>query len=195
MWIHSHFYAILIISCFYYQGGKVGLEKDQEGFARAWKKLTADGEGLLEKHTEEFTPVGLRTDVKETGPLYHGTKADFKIGDMIETGFRSNYGKGEKANFVYLTALKDGAVLAAELAAGEGKGRVYVVEPTGSIDDDPNVTDQKFPGNPTRSYRTREPLRIIGEVLDWEGHSPIMLRKMRENMERAKQLGIEAINE
>ena len=179
----------------YYQGGDCSLEKDQEGFTGAWEKLVSDGEGLFEKHQERFTPVGLKVDVKETGPLYHGTKADLKVGDLLEAGYRSNYGEGKKANFVYLTAFMDGAILAAELATGGGKGRVYIVEPTGTIDDDPNVTDQKFPGNPTRSYRTRQPLRIIGEVLDWDGHSPEMLKKMRENMERAKQLGIEAINE
>ena len=171
------------------------MEEYQEGFDNAWKKLTTDGDGLFETRPERFTPAGLRTNVKETGPLYHGTKADLNAGDLIKTGFKSNYGKGEKANFVYLTAFMDGAVLAAELAAGSGRGRVYVVEPTGGIDDDPNVTDRKFPGNPTRSYRTREPLRVIGEVLDLKGHSPDMLAKMRENMERAKQLGIEAINE
>jgi len=170
-------------------------EKKQDGFARAWEKLVSDGESLFEKQPDEFIPVGLRVDVKDLGPLYNGTKANLKVGDVIEAGFSSNYGEGKKANFVYLTAFLDGAVLAAELAAGEGRGRVYIVGPTGSIDDDPNVTDQKFPGNPTRSYRTREPLRVIGEVLNWEGHSPEMLEKMRENMERVRRRGIEAINE
>ena len=171
------------------------MNEDQEGFARAWEKLVTDGEGLFEKQPEQFTPVGLRKDVKEAGPLYHGTKADLKAGDLLEPGYNSNYGEGHKANFVYLTAILDGAVLAAELAVGDDKSRVYLVEPTGSIEDDPNVTDQKFPGNPTRSYRTGVPLRIVGEVLDWEGHSPEALRKMRESIERAKQLGVEAINE
>ena len=171
------------------------MKSNQEGFTHSWEKLVSDGETLIEKQEESFAPVGLRTDVKETGPLYHGTKASLKAGELLEAGYCSNYGEGKKANFVYLTAFKDVAVLAAELAAGEGRGRVYVVEPTGPIDDDPNVTDQKFPGNPTRSYRTREPLRIIGEILDWEGHSPKMLAQMRENLERAKKLGIEAINE
>lgn len=170
-------------------------EQQPEGFARAWKKLVSDGEGLFGQDQEKFTPVGLRTDVKETGPLYHGTKADLAIGDLLETGYRSNYGAGLKANFLYLTANKDGAVLAAELATGTGKGRVYIVEPTGSIDDDPNVTDQKFPGNPTRSYRTRAPLRIVGEVLDCAWHSPEMLARMRENMAKARQSGVEAIND
>jgi len=169
--------------------------QEPNDFANSWEKLTADGEGLLEKQPAPFTPVGIRTGVTEAGPLYHGTKADLNVGDLLETGFSSNYGKGDAAKFIYLTAFLDGAILAAELAAGEGRSRVYIVEPTGSIDDDPNVTDQKFPGNPTRSYRTREPLRIVGEVLDWKGHSPEMLENMRKNMARAKQQGIEAINE
>lgn len=169
-------------------------EDHEDGFTQAWDKLVTDGEGLFGKDQKAFTPVGLRTDVKEAGPLYHGTKADLAVGDLLEAGFNSNYGSGDQANYVYLTALQDGAVLAAEMAIGEGRGRVYVVEPTGSIDDDPNVTDQKFPGNPTRSYRTRDPLLVVGEVVDWQGHSPQMLEKMRENLERARQLGIEAIN-
>ncbi|MCL1847942.1 MAG: NAD(+)--rifampin ADP-ribosyltransferase [Coriobacteriia bacterium] len=149
----------------------------------------------MDQAAKEFTPVGIRTDVKETGPLYHGTKAEFTVGSLIQTGFNMNYDEDTKANFVYLTALIDVAVLAAEMASGEGEARVYIVEPTGSIDDDPNVTDMKFPGNPTRSYRTREPLRVIAEVTDWEGHSPEALAKMRKNMERAKQLGLEVIND
>lgn len=127
--------------------------------------------------------------------LYHGTKANLKIGDLIKTGYRSNFGKQEKANFVYLTATMDAAIWGAELAVGEGKGRIYIVEPTGSIDDDPNLTDQKFPGNPTRSYRTREPLRIVGEVSDWQGHSTEVLQNMLDALEKLKKLGVEAINE
>ena len=170
------------------------MEGQKEGFTQSWEKLVSDGEGLFGVEPKSFTPVGIRTNVKETGPLYHGTKAALKDGDLLEAGFNSNYGIGDKANYVYLTAFLDGAILAAELAVGDGRGRVYIVEPTGSIDDDPNVTDKKFPGNPTKSYRTREPLLIVGEVLDWQGHSPEMLKKMRENLEKAKQLGIEAIN-
>jgi rifampin ADP-ribosylating transferase len=147
------------------------------------------------QHQKNFTPVGVTQNVQDPGPFYHGTKADLKIGDLLTTGYNSNYGSGKKANFVYLTAMMDGAVLAAELAAGEGRGRVYIVEPTGSIDDDPNVTDQKFPGNPTKSYRTREPLRIVGEVHDWKGHSPEILQNMIDSLEELKRQGIEAIND
>ena len=104
--------------------------------------------------------------------LYHGTKASVKHGDLIEPGFNSNYGKMKKASYVYLTATLDAAIWGAELALGEGPGRIYIVEPTGPIEDDPNLTDKKYPGNPTKSYRTRNPLRVSGEVTDWLGHSP-----------------------
>lgn len=127
--------------------------------------------------------------------FYHGTKANLKQGGLIEPGFNSNYGKRKKAAFVYLSATLDAAIWGAELALGEGPGRIYIVEPTGAIEDDPNLTDKKFPGNPTKSYRSREPLRIIGEVTDWQGHPPEQLKAMKENLERLKQLGIEAIED
>ena len=149
----------------------------------------------LEKHPEGFTPVGLSVDVQEAGPLYHGTKANLKVGDLLEAGKRSNFGSRKKANYVYLTATLDAAIWGAELAIGEGKGRVYLVEPTGQIDDDPNLTDKRFPGNPTRSYRTREPLLIVGELTEWEGHPPDVLQNMLNHLEEQKRLGIEAINE
>ena len=114
---------------------------------------------------------------------------------MLEPGYSSNYGEQRKASYVYLTATLDAATWGAELAVGEGPGRIYRVEPTGLLEDDPNLTDKKFPGNPTRSYRTREPLRVAGEVLDWEGHSPEVLQHMRDHLEKLKQLGIEAIND
>jgi len=127
--------------------------------------------------------------------FYHGTKANLKPGDLIEPGFNSNYGKKKKAAYVYLTATLDAAVWGAELALGEGSGRIYIVEPTGPIEDDPNLTDKKFPGNPTKSYRSRNPLRVNGEVTDWQGHSPEQLKTMKDNLERLKQLGIEAIED
>ncbi len=127
--------------------------------------------------------------------FYHGTKADLKPGDLIEPGFTSNYGKRKKASYVYLTATMDAAVWGAELALGEGRGRIYIVEPTGLIEDDPNLTDKKYPGNPTKSYRSRDPLRVSGEVKDWQGHSPEQLQSMKEHLEHLKQLGIEAIED
>lgn len=126
--------------------------------------------------------------------LYHGTKVNLKLGDLIEPGFNSNY-NNKKASWVYLTATLDAAVWGAELALGEGHGRIYIVEPTGTIEDDPNLTDKKFPGNPTKSYRSRNPLRIIGEVTDWQCHTPEQLKTMKDGIERARQLGIEIIED
>jgi hypothetical protein len=127
--------------------------------------------------------------------FYHGTKADLKPGDLIVPGYNSNYGKRKQAAYVYLTATLDAATWGAELALGEGSGRIYIVEPIGSIEDDPNLTDKKYPGNPTKSYRSRDPLRVTGEVTDWQGHSPEQLKAMRDNLERLKRLGVEAIED
>lgn len=127
--------------------------------------------------------------------FYHGTKADLKPGDLIVPGYNSNYGKRKKAAYVYLTATLDAATWGAELALGEGRGRIYIVEPIGPIEDDPNLTDKKYPGNPTQSYRSRDPLRVTGEITDWQGHSPEQLKAMQDNLERLKQLGIEAIED
>ena len=125
---------------------------------------------------------------------YHGTKANLNIGDLIEIGRNSNYGEHKKANYVYLTATLDAAIWGAELAVGKGAGRIYRVEPTGDIEDDPNLTDKKFPGNPTKSYRTQQPLRVIEEVRNWEGHPPEVLKAKRDQIEKLKQQGVEAIN-
>jgi hypothetical protein len=127
--------------------------------------------------------------------LYHGTKANLKPGDLIEPGYHSNFGKRKNATYVYLTATLDAAVWGAELSQGEGSGRIYLVEPTGPIEDDPNLTDKKFPGNPTKSYRSLNPLRVSGEVTDWQGHSAEQLKIMKEHLEHLKQLGIEAIED
>lgn len=125
-------------------------------------------------------------------PLYHGTRANLKTGDLIETGKTSNFGKTpRKSNFVYMSRTLDAAVWGAELAAGEGKGRIYIVEPTGPIEDDPNLTDQKFPGNPTKSFRSRKPLRVIGEVHRWQGHPEEAVRAMKQGIHKLENLGIE----
>ena len=126
---------------------------------------------------------------------YHGTKANLKKGDLIEAGFSSNYGQRKVAKYAYFTATIDAAIWGAELAQGEGEGRIYLVEPTGAFEDDPNLTDKKFPGNPTKSYRTMSPLRIVSERSDWQGHAPEKLKAMKEHLERLKQMGIEAIEE
>ncbi len=133
--------------------------------------------------------------LSDTGPFYHGTKAALKPGDLLVPGYSSNYGERKKANYVYLTATLDASTWGAELAIGDQLGRIYRVEPTGPIEDDPNLTNKKFPGNPTRSYRTKHPLRVVEEVLDWKGHSPEALKAMRDQLEELKRLGIEAINE
>lgn len=136
-----------------------------------------------------------RNRALDAGPFYHGTRADLRPGDRLEPGYRSNYGSGRKANFLYFSATLDAAVWGAELAAGEGPGRIYRVEPTGLMENDPNLTDKRFPGNPTRSYRTREPLRIVGEVENWQGHPAEVLQHMKDHLESLKRQGIEAIDD
>ena len=118
----------------------------------------------------------------DEGPFFHGTKAALRVGDLLTAGFGSNYRPEVVMNHIYFTALRDGAGLAAELAAGEGAPHVYLVEPTGAFEDDPNVTDKKFPGNPTRSYRSREPLRIVAEVTDWTRQTPEALQAWRDRL-------------
>jgi len=124
--------------------------------------------------------------LSDNGPFYHGTRADLHVGDLLAAGFRSNYKLGVTMNHIYFTALINGAGLAAALADGEGRERVYRVEPTGSFENDPNVTDKKFPGNPTRSYRSQAPLKIVGEVIDWERQTPGELQNWREKLANNK---------
>src|SRR3954470_17439875 len=133
--------------------------------------------------------MGMIDDLKSQR-FYHGTKADLKLGDLMAPGYSSNYGKRKNAAYVYLTATLNAATWGAELAVGEGPGRIYIVEPTGPIEDDPNLTDKKFPGNPTKSYRSLEPLRVTGEVLDWQGHSPEALKAMKDGIERLREAGV-----
>jgi rifampin ADP-ribosylating transferase len=128
--------------------------------------------------------------------FFHGTKADLKRGDLLEPGRVPNFGKRERAaTYVYLTGTLDAAVWGAELALGDGPGRVYEVEPTGPIADDPNLTDQRFPGNPTKSYRSREPLRVIAEITEWQGHPPEALKEMKDGLERLEREGVEPIDD
>jgi nicotinamidase-related amidase len=134
-------------------------------------------------------------NVDDPGPFYHGTKAALAPGALLKPGCDSNYGEGAKANFIYFSASLSAAVWGAELAAGDGRERVYIVEPTGEIEDDPNLTDKKFPGNVTRSYRSREPLRVVGEAQGWEAHTPEEIANMRQGIEEIKAKGIEAIND
>src|SRR3954462_13890966 len=134
-------------------------------------------------------------EVYEPGVYLHGTKADVAVGELLVAGRESNFEAGRLMNYVYFTATLDAAVWGAELAAGEGRGRIYVVKPTGEFEDDPNVTDKRFPGNPTQSFRSREPLRIADELLDWVGHSPEKLEAMRAGLEALRQAGAAQIED
>lgn len=124
--------------------------------------------------------------VLDEGPFYHGTKANLKTGELLTAGFKSNYRPEIIMNHIYFTALVNGAGLAAELAGGDGRARVYIVEPMGEFENDPNVTDKKFPGNPTRSYRSEAPLKIVGEVTDWVKLTPEQLQDWRDRLANIK---------
>ena len=132
-------------------------------------------------------------EIYKSGILLHGTKVDLAAGDHLVPGHNSNFEEGRTANHVYVTATLDAATWGAELAVGAGRGRIYIVEPAGTLEDDPNVTDMKFPGNPTRSYRTREPVKVVGELLDWVGHSPERLQSMRDWLADLKRRGLAVI--
>jgi rifampin ADP-ribosylating transferase len=127
--------------------------------------------------------------VHPSGAYFHGTKADLEIGDYLEPGHRSNYRPEHISNYVYMTKVLDGAVLAAEMAVGTGRCRVYVVEPQGHVEDDPNVPDKKFPGNPTHSYRSPDPVKVVGEITDWVGHSAEYLEAFRAGHEKIRRQG------
>jgi hypothetical protein len=126
---------------------------------------------------------------------FHGTKADLKIGDLIEAGFNSNFGQRKNAKYIFLTATLDAAIWGAELALGEGQERIYLVEATGAIEDDPDLTDKKFPSNPTKSYRSIHPFRVVGEVTKWQGHPTEQVKVMKDHLERLKEQGINSLND
>jgi rifampin ADP-ribosylating transferase len=134
-------------------------------------------------------------EVYESGVYLHGTKADLTAGDLLVSGRESNFEAGRVMNYIYFTATLDAAVWGAELASGDGQGRIYVVEPTGEYEDDPNLTDKKFPGNPTQSFRTRDPLRIVGELVDWARHSPEKLQAMRATRDESQRNGTAQIED
>lgn len=127
------------------------------------------------------------SEISDKGPFYHGTKANLQTGDLLTAGFGSNYYAEVIMNHIYFTALSNGAGLAAALAKGDSRERIYIVEPTGSFENDPNVTDKKFPGNPTRSYRSKEPLKIVGEITDWVRLTPEELRQWREKLAKIQE--------
>ncbi|GAA4312849.1 NAD(+)--rifampin ADP-ribosyltransferase [Mucilaginibacter gynuensis] len=126
--------------------------------------------------------------------FFHGTKADLKIGDLISTGFNSNF-VDRQLKHIYLSATLNVAVWGAELASGEGRERIYLVEATGAVEDDPNVTDKKFPGNPTMSYRSTAPFKVVGEVIVWQRHSSEQITAMKEGLEKLKKQGAMIIEE
>jgi rifampin ADP-ribosylating transferase len=134
-------------------------------------------------------------EVYKAGVFLHGTKADLAVGEMLVPGRESNFEHGRVMNYVYFTATLDAATWGAELATGEGRGRIYIVEPTGEFEDDPNVTNKRFAGNPTHSFRSHEPLRVVGELVDWVGHSPEQLRAMRDGLDALKRQGAAQIED
>lgn len=128
-------------------------------------------------------------EVYKAGGLLHGSKADLVAGDLLVPGYESNFEEGRIMNHIYVTETLDAATWGAELSVGEGRGRIYIVEPTGALEDDPNLTDKKFPGNPTRSYRTGEPVRVVGEILDWTAHPPKQVLAMRNGLADLRRRG------
>jgi len=156
-------------------------------------------ESIAESEGTEYVPVTFESCSRVRGPFFHGTATDFEIGDDVVPGQGSNYHEGRTSNHVYFSALLEPAVWGAELAAARrgisGSERIYVVEPTGPFEDDPNVTNKKFPGNVTRSYRTRHPMRIVDEIETWEGHPPAVLQGMLDNLARLREQGLDVIDD
>jgi rifampin ADP-ribosylating transferase len=150
--------------------------------AKCYEELGASDES--EKYSEQAKNFSL--EPTDRGPFYHGTRADLHIGDLLTAGGDSNYKPDLKMNHIYFTGMLNGAGLAAALAQGEGRERIYIVEPTGRFENDPNVTDKKFPGNLTRSYRSQEPLRIVAEQTDWAKQMPEQIKEWREKLAKNK---------
>lgn len=145
----------------------------------------------MEKTIDENKPI--QNVFSQT--YFHGSKASLKMGDLIAIGLNSNYGQNNKAKYIYLTSTLDAAIWGAELALGKGRERIYLVEPTGHIENDPNLTDKKFPGNPTMSYRSKHPFKVVGEVKVWQSHNPELIQKMKAHLAKLEQQGIEAIED
>ena len=148
----------------------------------------------MEQNKNEQQPSGLiATPFAQT--YFHGTKADLKVGNLIEIGFNSNFGQRKNAKYIFLSATLDAAIWGAELAIGEGRERIYLVEPTGEIENDPDLTDKKFPGNPTKSYRSIHPFKVVGEVTIWQGHPLEQVKVMKDALTRLKEQGIHSLND
>ena len=155
--------------------------------------------GVPDSNDTEYVPVTLDHCDHIAGPFFHGTKSALEPGDELVAGHLSNFQEGRTSNNIYFAALVETAVWGAELSTAlagiEARGHVYIVEPTGPFEDDPNVTNQKFPGNITQSYRTRLPLRVVGEVEDWEGHPTEVLDGMLDNLARLREEGLDVIDD
>ena len=161
--------------------------------------LKSIAEAIAEADHTEHEPVTFDSCEHVDGPFFHGTKTEFAIGDELVPGHGSNYHQGRVANHIYFAALLEPAIWGAELAValsgGTGRERIYIVEPTGPFEDDPNVTNKKFPGNVTQSYRTRHPMRIVGEVESWEGHPPETVQDMLDNIAKLRADGLDVIED
>jgi len=147
----------------------------------------------------QWKPVTFENCGFVPGPFYHGTKADLANGDLLSPGHPSNYEEGRVLSHIYFSTLLEpaiwGAELAMALAGAEGRGHIYVVEPVGAFEDDPNLTNKRFPGNPAKSYRTREPLRIVGKVDEWQGHTESAIRQMLDSLLDLKRRGLAVIED
>lgn len=166
--------------------------------------IVTDNSTETEKQSNKITTMEQnkeedKLNVKGAKPFaqtyFHGTRADLKVGDLIEVGFNSNYGQQKNAKYIFLTATLDAAIWGAELAFGEGRERIYLVEPTGAIEDDPDLTDKKFPGNPTKSYRSTQPFKVIGEVSIWQGHPAEQINAMKTALDKLKEQGVNSLND
>jgi Rifampin ADP-ribosyl transferase len=148
----------------------------------------------MEKNKDDSKSNGqIPTPFSQT--YLHGTRAELKVGDLVDVGFNSNYGQRKNAKYIFLTATLDAAIWGAELAFGEERERIYLIEPTGPIEDDPDLTDKKFPGNPTKSYRSTHPFRVVGEVTIWQAHAPEQVKAMKDGLAKLKEQGIESLND
>lgn len=145
------------------------------------------------KNTEQLPNLPAAAPFVQT--YFHGTKANLQIGDLIEPGYNSNYGQRKNAKYIFLTATLDAAIWGAELAFGDGKERIYLVEPTGELEDDPDVTDKKFPGNPTKSYRSTQPFKVVGEVANWQSHPADLVNTMKAHLAKLKEQGVNSLND
>ncbi len=151
----------------------------------------------MDHEAETRVPVTYDNCADIAGPFYHGTKSDLAISTELVPGYGSNFQQGRVSNNIYFSTVVEtaawGAELATALAGLDGRGHIYIVRPLGPFEDDPNVTDKRFPGNPTRSYRTRDGVRVVAELQDWEGHSPEVIKTMLDHLAQLREQGLDVI--